>query len=107
MFKFPHSVTPTGADHRERDDVRSGGTLCFDVSIRRIEIETEWTTRSHEERKRDSVQLQNCPTQAKTGLEWGTPYPSLPKQAMSDRACELFRQFADVGRHIPGKAVER
>ena|SRR5271166_2046784 len=27
--EHPHSVIPTGADHRESDDLRSGGTLCL------------------------------------------------------------------------------
>ena len=26
---LPHSVIPTGTDHREGDDLWSGGTLCF------------------------------------------------------------------------------
>jgi hypothetical protein len=27
------------------------------------------------ERREDSVRLKNCPTQAKTGLEWATGHP--------------------------------
>jgi len=37
----------------------------------RVEIECEWTARRRE-RSGHSVQLSNCPTQAKRGLEWGT-----------------------------------
>jgi hypothetical protein len=31
---LPNSVIPTGADHRESDDLRGGGTLCCDVNRR-------------------------------------------------------------------------
>jgi hypothetical protein len=38
----------------------------------RVEIESEWTARKRERAVGNRVQLSNCPTQAKTRLEWAT-----------------------------------
>src|SRR5437879_6179847 len=83
-----NSVIPARADHRERNDLWSGepalslskGTLYLSAAVfatmrqdvRTVVIESEWTPRKRERAMRSSVQLENCPTQAKTGLEWAT-----------------------------------
>ena len=42
----------------------------------RVEIECEWMARKREPPRGNSVPHENCPTQAKTGLEWATSQPA-------------------------------
>ncbi len=68
MFRSFNSVIPTGTDHREGDDLRSGEP-ALSLSWR---SSRNGRRENAKERREDFVQRQNCPTQAKTGLEWAT-----------------------------------
>jgi hypothetical protein len=52
----------------EGDDLRSGGTLCLMFASNGWRSSQNGWRESAKERKEDSVQLWNCPTQAKIGL---------------------------------------
>src|ERR687888_68618 len=53
----------------------------------RVEIESEWTARKRERAAGDFVQLSNCRTQPKIGLEWQSaqsPRDGIPVDPQSD-----------------------
>ena len=88
---FPNPVIPTGGDHREGDDLRSGGTLCLTLASDGWRLGRNQRHENTKERQEDSVQHQNCPTQAKTRLEWATrrdqrPGLAQPPQEVDHRA---------------------
>ena len=94
-------VIPTGADHREGDDLRSGGISCF-LGEEHVEIESEWTTRKHESGGRNALSSsRNAPLKPKPGLS-GPPVPilSVKYTANAKHGCPFLAFFARSGVRI-------
>ena len=69
---LPNSVIPTGTDHRESGDLRSGGTLCLTLASDEWRSSQNGRQETRTSGRKTPSRSRTAPTQAKNGLEWAT-----------------------------------